>query len=167
VIPGVRTIRTIERGIARAETWVAAGLVLLITFTVLAQIVMRYVLARPNPWTEELSRFAFIWLSALGAAMATRRGAHFVFESAVQSLPPRAAAFVVRLVRALVAVMLVGLAVTGVRLVLLLRGERSAALEVPMALVYASLPTAAALMLLHLAVDAKGRGELDALWASR
>lgn len=167
MIPGAGALRAIERSVARAETWAAAGLVLLITLTVLAQIVMRYVLARPNPWTEELSRFAFIWLSALGAAMATRRGAHFVFESAVQSLPPRAAAFVVRLVRALVAVMLVGLAVTGARLVLLLRAERSAALEVPMALVYASLPVAAALMLLHLAVDAKGHGELDALWASR
>jgi TRAP-type C4-dicarboxylate transport system permease small subunit len=166
-MPGASALRAIERSVARAETWAAAGLVLLITFTVLAQIVMRYVLARPNPWTEELSRFAFIWLSALGAAMATRRGAHFVFESAVQALPPRAAAFVVRLVRALVAVMLVGLAVTGARLVLLLRAERSAALEVPMALVYASLPVAAALMLLHLAVDAKGHGELDALWASR
>ncbi len=165
--PGVRALRAIERGVARAETWAAAGLVLLITFTVLAQIVMRYVLARPNPWTEELSRFAFIWLSALGAAMATRRGAHFVFESAVQSLPPRAAAVVALLVRTLVAAMLVGLAVTGVRLVVLLRAERSAALEVPMALVYASLPVAAALMLFHLAVNAKGRGEMDALWASR
>ena len=125
MIPGAGALRAIERSVARAETWAAAGLVLLITLTVLAQIVMRYVLARPNPWTEELSRFAFIWLSALGAAMATRRGAHFVFESAVQSLPPRAAAFVVRLVRALVAVMLVGLAVTGARLVLLVRAERA------------------------------------------
>src|SRR5207245_2615824 len=83
-----RVLAALDRGIVHVETIAAMSLVMVIVITVLVQVVMRYVFAKPNPWTEELSRFAFIWLSLVGSSLATKRGAHFLFEPTVNALPP-------------------------------------------------------------------------------
>lgn len=49
------------------------------------QVVSRYTALIPSwIWTEELSRFLFIWMIMLGAMIAVREGTHFV----VDVLPP-------------------------------------------------------------------------------
>ena len=67
----------------------AGSLVLTVFVVVLFQVVMRYLFERPNPWTEELSRFGFIWLSMLGAALAVELRTHFVFDQLVGRLRPK------------------------------------------------------------------------------
>ena len=45
------------------------------------QIVSRYTALIPSwIWTEELSRFLFIWMIMLGAMVAVREGTHFVVD---------------------------------------------------------------------------------------
>jgi TRAP-type C4-dicarboxylate transport system permease small subunit len=40
------------------------------------QVLFRYVLVLPLPWTEELARFLLVWVTFLGAASITRRKMH-------------------------------------------------------------------------------------------
>ena len=35
----------------------------------LAQVIFRYVLAAPLPWSEELARYCFVWIVFLGGAV--------------------------------------------------------------------------------------------------
>ena len=52
----------------------AVGIAMLLS--ILIQIISRLFLKVPFPWTDELSRGAFIWFCFLGSAMAMRRHAH-------------------------------------------------------------------------------------------
>jgi TRAP-type transport system small permease protein len=160
------SLSAIDRWAVKIETVAASGLVVAIVAIVLVQVVMRYVFARPNPWTEELSRFAFIWLSLIGASLATKRGAHFLFESAVARLPLRLRSLIAGAVTLLVATMLLGSLVTGAELAFQSRVQRSPALDLPMVWVYAALPVSAALMLLHMAAGLTVAKEGDPAWAS-
>lgn len=56
---------------------------MLFVFTVVVayQVFSRYIEVVPRFfWTEEISRFSFIWMVFLGAAVAVRRGTHFVID---------------------------------------------------------------------------------------
>lgn len=57
------------------EDWLCCGLLVLMSLCVFLQIVCR--LANfPLTWSEELSRFMFIWLIYFGLCIATRRDSH-------------------------------------------------------------------------------------------
>jgi TRAP-type C4-dicarboxylate transport system permease small subunit len=62
----------------RLLTWLMVGTVAALIVPVTLQIVSRYTALIPSwIWTEELSRFLFIWMVMLGAMIAVREGTHF------------------------------------------------------------------------------------------
>jgi len=145
----IGTLRRLNHWVARAERVSAGALLIAVTGTVLIQIVMRYVLSRPNPWSEELSRFGFIWLSMLGASLGVANRKHFAFEQVVAALPPGWRRRLSRLVTGFIAACALLLIVTGVALVRLTAGQRTPALDLPQGLIYAAVPVAGVLMLIH------------------
>ena len=59
-------------------TWLMAATVGVLVFPVSLQIISRYTALIPSYiWTEELSRFLFIWMVMLGAMIGIKEGAHF------------------------------------------------------------------------------------------
>ncbi|MDR1533906.1 MAG: TRAP transporter small permease [Planctomycetota bacterium] len=61
----------------------------LIIFTVvMAQIIWRYGLDNPISWSEELSRYLFIWISLIGWSQATRGGHNIRITIIEEKLPP-------------------------------------------------------------------------------
>lgn len=147
----LRFLKSVNRRAVAVESALAGSLVLTVFVVVLFQVVMRYLFQRPNPWTEELSRFGFIWLSMLGAALAVELRTHFVFDQLAARLRPRLRMLVRICSTALVAVLALGLIVLGMGLVDLASSQRSPALNLPIGWVYASVPLAGMLMLLHIA----------------
>ncbi len=129
------------------------GIGLLIAATVgvtFLQVVCRYVLDSSLSWSEEFSRYAFIWAIFLGAGSVARRGQHMAVETLRNVLPGRSRRV---LEIGVAAVGIVFFAVFGYTAVLLTEnamGQISTALEIPIAVVYASAPLGVALTLLHL-----------------
>ena len=147
----LRFLKSVNRRAVAVERLLAGSLVLTVFVVVLLQVVMRYLFQRPNPWTEELSRFGFIWVSMIGAALAVELRTHFVFDQLVGLLRPKLQKLARVCSTAFVAAMAAGLIVFGLQLVFLADSQRSAALNVPMSWIYASVPVAGLLMLLHIA----------------
>ena len=145
-----RRLRALNRSLVAFETWAAGGLVMTVAAVVLLQVVMRYLFAYPNPWSEEVSRFCFIWVSLLGASLAVEHRAHFGFDQVTKALAPRAKRAVERFAGAVVLVFALLLVATGVALMDLTMGERSPALNLPVALVYAAAPVSGVLMVVHM-----------------
>lgn len=56
---------------------------------VFLQVVARYVLKIPISWTEEVARFAFIWMVFVGIAITERQKAHFRITFLVDRAPAR------------------------------------------------------------------------------
>ena len=71
------------------ERAAAAGLVAVVFGLMAAQVVARYVLGTPIPWSEEVACFAFVWLAFLGAAMVAGEGAHLTVDVVTPSLGRR------------------------------------------------------------------------------
>jgi TRAP-type C4-dicarboxylate transport system permease small subunit len=138
-----------RRRVDRAVEVTLAGLMALAVVNVSWQVVARYVLGEPSSFTDELSRFVLIWIGLLGAAHGVGRRMHLSMNllTARMTAPRRERlAVVVDLLVALfaVAVMVVG----GTRLVLLTLdlGQDSAALGVPLGIVYLALPVSGLLI---------------------
>lgn len=74
----------------RAVETVATAAFIVMFAAALAQVLFRYVLQIPVPWTEELARVLFTWAMLLGIALAIRTGEHIRVEALADRLPPRA-----------------------------------------------------------------------------
>ena len=62
----------------RLLTWLMVGTVAILIVPVTLQIISRYTQLIPSwIWTEELSRFLFIWMVMLGAMIGIREHTHF------------------------------------------------------------------------------------------
>ena len=65
-------------GYCRLLTWLMVATVAILVVPVSLQIVSRYTQLIPSYiWTEELSRFLFIWMVMLGAMIGIKEGTHF------------------------------------------------------------------------------------------
>ena len=82
--------RKLMAGYHRVLTWLMVGTVAVLIIPVTLQIVARYTALIPAwIWTEELSRFLFIWMIMLGAMIGVREGTHFEVD-VWPDLSPRA-----------------------------------------------------------------------------
>lgn len=138
----LRSLRTV------VDRLLQVGLIL--SFTVLAlcviwQVVSRYVLGNPSVFTEEVSRFAVIWLSLLGTAYACGRLEHMAYDMLAEKLKGPALLLHMRAVAVMVLVFSAAVFLYG-GLKLVLRAfqveQFSATLEVPMGYVYSCIPIA-------------------------
>jgi TRAP-type C4-dicarboxylate transport system permease small subunit len=69
-----------------------ASLVALLAFMVVivfTNVVLRFIFSSGIPQTEELSRYAFVWLTFLGAVVVLRESGHLGVDSFLNKLTPR------------------------------------------------------------------------------
>lgn len=118
-------------------------LMAVMTLDVLWGVFTRYALGAQAGWTEELARFLLIWIGMLGTAYASGEGMHLSIDLLAPKLSAtgrgRLQVFIVGMILFFaIAVMIVG----GSRLMFVTAtlGQRSAALGLPMAVVYAVVP---------------------------
>jgi TRAP-type C4-dicarboxylate transport system permease small subunit len=88
-------LQSAQRAIARVAralgfVLVGAAAVLLVTMSAILflQVIYRYVLALPLPWSEEAARFCLVWFAMLASCVAGQQGVHFSLRWAVNWLPP-------------------------------------------------------------------------------
>lgn len=124
------------------EEYVGGFLLALMTVLVFVQILARYVLGSSLAWSEELARYAFIWLIFLTLGAVVVNAQHIIIDAVTSRLPNRLMRWWEQVL------MLVSLVLNGVFIVfgaiLVVRmaglGQTSAALQIPMWVVYAALP---------------------------
>jgi len=116
----------------------------LLVIDVVWQVVSRYVVGKSSSFTEELARFALIWLTVLGAAYINgSKEGHLSMDFLLAKLPTNkrhARQKVIQVFMALFA--LVVMVIGGGNLVFttLSLGQMSSALQIPLGYVYAIVP---------------------------
>ncbi|HSD44789.1 MAG TPA: TRAP transporter small permease [Burkholderiales bacterium] len=115
--------------------------------------VVFHVFGRDVAWTTELCEFMMVWVTFLGGAAATRRGAHMRITEFLDKLsgPPRRLADAA--VQALALVVLGLLVWFGLGIVAASRGNILTVLDWPMAWQYLSLPVGSAATFVFVAWD--------------
>ncbi len=154
-------IRFLHLWLGRLTAFVAGTILAAMTILVFLTVIYRYFLLAPISWGEEMSRFLFIAVSMLGAALAMKDRSHFAITILIAKFPARIQAWLEMLI-ALGTTVLLGIVISkGWGLTLLNRNQESPALGVPMSIPYAAVPLGASLMLAFLWLDLliKRRGE--------
>jgi tripartite ATP-independent transporter DctM subunit len=127
----------------------AAILLICITLVVTMQIVCRYILQELPPWSEELSRYLFIWANFVGAGVALARNSHVSIDSLVARLPDSVRRKLESVVVILVTTFSLFLVYQGVVTAVAMKGSYSITMHFSMAWVFAALPTAGLIFVLY------------------
>jgi TRAP-type transport system small permease protein len=140
--------------------FLCALLLIFIAVLTISQVIMRYVFSYPFTWSEELSIAAFIYLAFLGIGVAFAQNRHLWVEAFVDMLPPSVRKVVDGIVLGLTAgfLLLVGVLMVKVMFVTSKVGITTAALEIPKALIYLSLPLGFALFLIQVLMKLRNLG---------
>ena len=80
-------MKNIINKIEKITEYILVILLVLLVVMVFFQVINRFILRIPAAWTEEIGRFLFVWVSAVGIALALRKKAHVGLSMIVDSLP--------------------------------------------------------------------------------
>lgn len=130
-----------------------ASLLMLMTVFIFYQIIMRYVFNSAPDWTEEVSRYLFVWSSFIAAGMGVREHVHIGIDAVVRLFPPglqRVTQYVVACI-----ILSLGAFLTwyGWKVVGITYTQLSPTVGLPMGVVYAAAPCMGMMMVLFGILD--------------
>lgn len=123
-----------------------------ITLDVLWGVFTRYALGHQAGWTEELARYLLIWIGMLGAAYASGQKMHLAIDLLSPKLQPKAQLRLSVFINLLIAgFALTAMVIGGLRLMYITHTleQTSAAMRIPIALVYSAIPIAGLLVVYY------------------
>ena len=118
---------------------------------VLAQVVFRYVLAHPLPWSEELARYLMIWVACLAASEAYAKGSHVGVTLIVNAIRPSLRKIMILIIHLAVCVLMGVIVYQGFALSLMQVDQLSPAMELPMTWPYIAVPVGACFIFIQAA----------------
>lgn len=126
--------------IIRASEWILIGLLAMSIVIIGLQVFFRYVIVSPIPWTEQLARYMFIWMTMLCLPVLFYRGQTMAFTLIFDAMP--------RILQTIIDTVIIVIALTFVCYYswhslqyCIETGDRLAAgLRIPINLVYAAQP---------------------------
>ena len=114
----------------------------------LAQVVFRYIVGAPLPWSEELARYCFVWIVFLAGAVGLSRGIHLGVDLFVNALPAGLQKAVDALTSLIIAVFAATVIYASLPVLSLNMFQRSPALGVQMSYIYLAIPISMGLIFL-------------------
>ena len=116
------------------------------------QVIMRYVFSDSPSWTEEITRYAFIWCIYFGVSLGVKMDAHIRVMAAIELLPKKGQKVMMVIADLVflafsIFIFCLSIKMTGTIASL---GRTSAALEIPMKYIYAALPAGFACIIIRL-----------------
>lgn len=133
----------------RGARVVVAVLVAAMSIILMAQVFFRFVLFHSLPWSEEASRYIFVWVAMLGGSIALRLQWHPGLTLLTDRLPARARAGVAVVANALILVLLYVVIREGFILGGMNASQRSPAMAIPMSYPYAAIWVGGIAMAVH------------------
>lgn len=119
-------------------------LVLFISLTVLSivQVIMRYIIGQSLGWSEEAMRYIYVWMCLLGISAAVKNNNHIKIVMLVNLLPEKVRKWIDLAGDLLFTLVSLIFILYGVRMVLGFWEfpQKSPAMEIPLAYIYAALP---------------------------
>jgi C4-dicarboxylate transporter DctQ subunit len=148
----VKRLKKIWSYYNKAEEYLLVGSLMVTVGIVSLQVIFRYILNNSLSWSEELTRYIFIWQIWLGTSIAMREDRHLKVEFLYNMMGPKNRKILTIFSKTVLLLFCLFLTINGGQLVLALqeRHSLSTALRIPLYLVYASLPFSCFMMVLRL-----------------
>lgn len=141
-----------KQAIDKALEIFLVALAALMTFNVLWQVASRFILSEPSSFTEELARYLLVWIALLGGAYVSGQQKHLAIDLLPSSLSGKPKLRLQLFIRGIIMVFaLFVLVIGGGKMVYItsILGQTTAALQLPMAVVYAAVPLSGLLIVVY------------------
>ena len=141
---------------AKLEEYLMTVLTIVMTALIFLQVVMRYIFKDSPAWTEELSRYLFLWAIWIGASYGVKTQSHVRLTVLTSRLSKKVQDVINVVVWFLWLAFTIFLVTKGFELVsiFLASGQTSTAMHIPMWIAYASVPVGCTLMVFRLLQNA-------------
>lgn len=113
-------------------------------------VVTRYVFHRPPAWSEELSRFVFIWMIMLSAVLVTREQSHIQLTFLLDRLPERFRFLLSNVVRLVMIAFCWVMVQQGLKIYPIVAEASSPSFGISMGWLYLSIPVGGILMIIYI-----------------
>lgn len=113
------------------------------------QVFTRFVINAALPWTEELARFTFVWMSLLGGSICVKHKSHAVVTVLVNWLPTGIRSKILLVADTLVLFGAILMITEGWKMVAATGRQLSPAMYLPMSYVYLSVPLSGLAIFVH------------------
>lgn len=122
------------------EEFFIIPLMFLMSIIIFIQVIMRYVFQNSLVWSEELSRYMFIWLIYFAVSYTARREKHIRIDAAINLYPKKLRPYIEIFSELIVLGFSVFIAVTAITVFnkITWSGQLSPAMRIPMQYVYAA-----------------------------
>ena len=138
------------KALDRLLRYLLTFLIGLLTVSVFLQVLIRFVFKYPLPWTEEISRIAFVYSIFVGAAIAVREKTHLNVDFILVILPVGLARAVKLVGAVLVGIFLAFMTWQGIVFVRATGVQVTPVMQIPFRYLYLIIPSSGGLMLLYL-----------------
>ena len=137
----------------RIVEYIICLLLILMVLTVFSQVLFRYIIHSPLPWSEELARYILIWISFLGASIGVKRHVHIGVSAITSLLQGKARKLISLLIPSLSTIFFLFLSIYGYRILDVVAYQLSPAMEISMAIPYSAVTVSGTLMFLYSTSD--------------
>lgn len=120
------------------EEYILIALSIFTVVIIFSQVVMRYVFNSSLSWSEEIARYGFIWLIYIGVSYGVKKRKHLRVDAITMLFEEKGTAVIKMIANILFLIFALVIAYYGLDIVTKITRE-SAALQIPMEYVYASL----------------------------
>ena len=134
------------------ENWLSFFLFWGLGAIVFLQFFTRYVLNDSLAWTEEIARYALMWLTFIGAAVVARKNLHISVEVLLHYLPIAPARLLLAIVDTIKLLFIGLLAYFGWAIVERMQWQRMVIIDLPMSIVYGGVALGCLIMLVRQAI---------------
>lgn len=137
----------------KIQDWIVIiGLGIMTIITVYA-VFNRFIFKQAITWSDEATRYLFIWVSLIGASIGVEQGVHANVSVFVDFIPKSVRKYAYVIANVLCILFCIVLVYTGMQLVVAQSNQVSAAMRINMTFVYLSIPVSFALMGVNFAVN--------------
>lgn len=125
----------------------AIYLLSILVIVVFVNVCSRYALNLPLAWSEELAKILLVWVTFIGAAVASRRGRHLKIEDVLKRMDEKGQRKMYIYINVVVSLFLVFMIWKGFSFSIAMKDTVTDALRISNMVLYAALPVGATLML--------------------
>jgi TRAP-type transport system small permease protein len=143
----------LNRILTRSTEVLVSGLLAAMAAALLLEVILRFGFGISLPWTSEFARYAMIWITFFGAALAIRGREHIQVTFFIRLLPRSTWKYSLVFINVALMAFVAALIRYSVGIVEAEMSMRTAALNIPFGVVVAALPLSGVLMLIYLLAD--------------
>jgi len=135
-------MKTIDKLWGYIETCTSVAAMLIMTVSIFMQVIFRYMIQSALPWSEELARYAMIYLTFIGVSAGTKSGAHFSVTAIVDVLPAKLRKYVNMAEHTISTVLFSVYLIMSAQMVMSIYSthQLTPAMQLPIFIIYLSLP---------------------------